>query len=111
MRSFMTTRKTRLGSEEVISGDPMLNGSIDRRRFLECATAFGVVASLGGSIFPAAAQSSSNTQAPDSRLPDGTEFILWERPLTFTKTYYVDNQHAKADDKGPGTQARPFRTI
>jgi hypothetical protein len=89
----------------------MLDGSIDRRRFLECATAFGVVASLGGSIFPAAAQSSSNTQAPDSRLPDGTEFILWEQPLKFTKTYYVDNQHAKADDKGPGTQSRPFRTI
>ena len=107
----MTTRKTRLGSEEVVPGDPMLSGSIDRRRFLECATAFGVVASLGGSIFPAAAQSSSNTQAPDSRLPDGTEFILWEQPLKFTKTYYVDNQHAKADDHGPGTQARPFRTI
>ncbi len=36
---------------------------------------------------------------------------LWEQPLKFTKTYYVDNQHAKADDHGPGTQARPFRTI
>ena len=36
---------------------------------------------------------------------------MWERPLKFTKTYYVDNQHAKANDNGPGTQARPFRTI
>src|SRR5262249_20327375 len=24
---------------------------------------------------------------------------------------YVDNGHPKADDKGPGTKARPFRTI
>ena len=35
----------------------------------------------------------------------------WEQPLTFSKTYYVDNSDAKADDNGPGTRARPFRTI
>jgi len=23
-----------------------------------------------------------------SRLPDGTEFPMWEKPLHFTKTYY-----------------------
>ena len=44
-------------------------------------------------------------------LPDGSEFVSWERPLQFTKTYYVDNGDAKADDNGPGTKARPFRTI
>src|SRR5689334_6132982 len=26
----------------------------------------------------------------NSRLPDGTEFPVWEKPLHFTKTYYVD---------------------
>src|SRR5690606_4297905 len=44
-------------------------------------------------------------------LPDGTELPMWEQPLTFTKTYYVDGQSANADDSGPGTQARPFKTI
>lgn len=45
------------------------------------------------------------------RLPDGTEFPSWERPLQFSKTYYVDAQSASADDAGPGTKERPFRTI
>ncbi len=49
--------------------------------------------------------------ASDSRLPDGTNYISWEQPLTFSKTYYVDNQSAKADDHGPGTREQPFRTI
>jgi len=47
----------------------------------------------------------------DSRLPDGSEYTSWEKPLTFSKTYYVDNNSNKADDNGPGTIARPFRTI
>ena len=38
-------------------------------------------------------------------------YAAWEQPLTFSKTYYVDNHDAKADDNGPGTKARPFRTI
>ena len=49
--------------------------------------------------------------ATDSRLPDGTEFASWEQPLTFSKTYYVDNTSPNADDNGPGDKARPFRTI
>jgi hypothetical protein len=44
-------------------------------------------------------------------LPDGREFISWERPFVFTRTYYVDNQNLKAADSNPGTQERPFLTI
>jgi hypothetical protein len=44
-------------------------------------------------------------------LPDGKEFISWEKPLTFTKTYYVDNRNAKASDSSPGTKELPFLTI
>ena len=49
--------------------------------------------------------------ADSSRLPDGTEFPMWEKPLQFTKTYYVDCNAKNADDNGPGTQDHPFRTI
>ncbi len=46
-----------------------------------------------------------------SRLPDGSEFVSWEQRLTFSKTYYVDNQSPRAGDNGPGTKSHPFRTI
>ena len=49
--------------------------------------------------------------AVDSRLPDGTDFVFWETPQAFTKTYYVDGSSARSNDLGPGTQKRPFRTI
>ena len=49
--------------------------------------------------------------ASSSRLPDGTEFPAWEKPLHFAKTYYVDVQAKNADDNGPGTKDHPFRTI
>jgi len=49
--------------------------------------------------------------APDSRLPDGSDFVFWEQPLTFSKTYYVDGDSTRGDDRGPGTRERPFRTI
>jgi hypothetical protein len=49
--------------------------------------------------------------ADSSRLPDGTEFPMWEKPLHFTKTYYVDCDAKNADDNGPGTHDHPFRTI
>jgi hypothetical protein len=45
------------------------------------------------------------------RLPDGTDFVFWERPLTFSKTYYVDGSAPNSSDDGPGTRAEPFRTI
>ena len=79
----------------------------DRRRFLQYMAATGAVAGWGGSAF---AQSDASPAA-NLRLPDGTPFPLWEQPLTFSKTYYVDNGSSKADDNGPGSSARPFRTI
>jgi hypothetical protein len=44
-------------------------------------------------------------------LPDGREFVSWEKPLQFTKTYYVDNRNPKASDLNPGTKELPFLTI
>ena len=93
--------------------------AIDRRRFLQYAAAVGTMAGLSESAFgqpqndaaTGATQPSPKAVPADSRLPDGTEFPSWEQPLTFTKAYYVDNQSANADDNGPGTKARPFRTI
>ncbi|HXS75188.1 MAG TPA: right-handed parallel beta-helix repeat-containing protein [Terracidiphilus sp.] len=49
--------------------------------------------------------------ASSSKLPDGTEFPQWQKELRFTKTYYVDGQAKNADDAGPGTKERPFKTI
>lgn len=47
----------------------------------------------------------------NSTMPDGTQFPVWEKPLHFTRTYYVDGQGKNADDNGPGTKEHPFRTI
>jgi hypothetical protein len=44
-------------------------------------------------------------------LPDGREFVSWERPLEFSKTYYVANRNPKASDSNPGTEGLPFLTI
>src|SRR6185312_11308634 len=97
-------------STSVISRRP-----VDRRRFLKSVAGVGAVAGLGGSAFGQAlnrigssATPNGNSAPKDARLPDGTEYVSWERPLTFSKTYYVDNSSASADDKGPGTKARPF---
>jgi hypothetical protein len=46
-----------------------------------------------------------------ARLPDGTQFTFWEKPTTFSRTYYVDGNSRRSDDRGPGTRERPFRTI
>ena len=92
---------------------------IDRRHFLECVAGVGAAASLSRSVFgrgvneavTGGAQASAALLSGDSRLPDGTAYAAWEKPLAFSKTYYVDNGDPKADDNGPGTKARPFRTI
>jgi hypothetical protein len=47
----------------------------------------------------------------DVLLPDGNEFVSWERPLEFTRTYYVDNRNPRAADSNPGTRQLPFLTI
>ncbi len=44
-------------------------------------------------------------------LPDGREFISWERPIAFSKSYYVDNRNPRAADTNPGTAEFPFLTI
>ncbi|HKO19777.1 MAG TPA: hypothetical protein VJU82_12910, partial [Acidobacteriaceae bacterium] len=77
------------------------------------------MAALGGTVFgqsqnaapTSGTQAHPETASTDTRLPDGTDLVVWEQPLKFSKTYYVDNNSAKADDNGPGTQNRPFRTI
>ena len=90
---------------------------IDRRSFLQSAAGVGAMVALGGNFFSdtqngaAAAQANDKAGSGDSRLPDGTEYVSWEKPLAFSKTYYVDNNSAKAADNGPGTKSRPFRTI
>jgi hypothetical protein len=47
----------------------------------------------------------------NSTMPDGTQFPIWEKPMHFTRTYYVDGQAKNADDNGPGTKEHPFKTI
>ena len=92
---------------------------IDRRRFLGYAAGVGALAGLGRSAIgqgqnraiAGAAEANQKATSSDSRLPDGTEYVSWEQPMTFSKTYYVDNNSAQGDDNGPGTRARPFRTI
>ncbi len=59
----------------------------------------------------AATRRDQESISTDSRLPDGTQYVSWEQPLTFSKTYYVDNTSVRADDNGPGTREQPFRTI
>ena len=44
-------------------------------------------------------------------LPDGREFMSWEQPQQFARTYYVDNRNPRAADSNAGTQESPFLTI
>jgi hypothetical protein len=99
-KKFLATQKSQPNS--------IMGGNLDRRRFLEYAAGVGAMATIGGRIF---GQTAVAAGPADSRLPDGSEHASWEQPLTFTKTYYVDNGSSKADDNGPGTSAKPFRTI
>src|SRR5579872_4883569 len=102
----------KLEHEQVGSSQHSINSSrpLDRRRFLESAAVVGSIAWFAEGI-PARAAKPSSSSLADSRLPDGTEFAMWEQPLTFSKTYYVDNTAPNADDNGPGDRQRPFRTI
>ncbi len=92
---------------------------IDRRSFLQYIAGAGVMVGLGQKVFGQAptetgagpAQADQKAASTNARLPDGSEFVSWEQPLRFSKTYYVDNLSAKADDNGPGSRTRPFRTI
>jgi len=44
-------------------------------------------------------------------LPDGREFVSWERPQQYGRTYFVDNRDPRAADSNPGTREAPFLTI
>ena len=115
----MNSEQNPLASIPDVSKNDDHSQTIDRRRFLQYAAGVGAMAGFGGTAFghaqndasTAAGQPNGNAASADSRLPDGTEYASWERPLTFSKTYYVDNSSASADDNGPGTRERPFRTI
>ena len=88
-------------------------GRIDRRRFMASTAGIGAIATLGGgALDQALAQMKAGAGDETSALlPDGSQFPRWEQPLTFSKTYYVNNTAPNADDNGPGDSARPFRTI
>jgi hypothetical protein len=113
----MTRDQKPIVADRDSSSDRVAEG-IDRRRFLGYVSA-GAVAALGGQLMtraqndPAAggARTSALGTSDDARLPDGSTYAAWEQPLTFSRTYYVDNNAPGADDSGPGTNARPFRTI
>jgi hypothetical protein len=64
---------------------------VDRRRFMESAAVVGAALGLDAGIWGQAAAAPVPAASTDSSLPDGTEFVSWEQPLTFSKTYYVDN--------------------
>jgi len=59
----------------------------------------------------AGGSSSGQTGGTGTLLPDGREFVSWERPLQFARTYYVDNRNPRAADSNPGTKELPFLTI
>lgn len=44
-------------------------------------------------------------------MPDGTDFISWERPVVCKRTLHVNNRHGRADDANPGTADAPFASI
>jgi hypothetical protein len=67
-----------------------------------------LVFALGGLI---GGEAEVQSGGPGAWLPDGREFVSWERPLTFARTYYVDNRNPAAADSNPGTKNRPFLTI
>jgi hypothetical protein len=63
------------------------------------------LAAVGG------AQSSGEAGGTGVLLPNGREFVSWERPPEWSRTYYVDNGNPVASDSNPGTQDLPFLTI
>ncbi len=116
--SDMSSEEKQPVSHLDVSENGTAGQAVDRRRFLQYAAGVGAMAGLGRSAFgqaenetPASPQSDHKAGPVDSRLPDSTEYAVWEQPLRFSKTYYVDNQSQRADDNGPGTKSRPFRTV
>lgn len=91
--------------------DADTEAGIGRRDFLERAAWLGAAAGMAGVPAPLLARSAEGEGPSAALLPDGSQFPRWERPLNFSRTYYVDNNAANADDANPGDRDRPFRTI
>jgi hypothetical protein len=92
----------------------MYSMTVGGRRFVRFLAAMAFVAAgvLSFTWFSGPIAAMQAGAARESvRMPDGTEFPSWERPLQFSRTYYVDGNSSSADDSGPGTKERPFRTI
>lgn len=84
---------------------------IDRRGFIGGVALAGIAAGLAASTGGRALAATAPATTDSARLPDGSQFPMWEQPLSFSRTYHVDNGSPHADDNGPGDEARPFRTI
>src|SRR5579875_1661474 len=104
----MKSARTRPSVHAEFSADQVRVQGVDRRCFLQYAAAVAATIGIPGSALalPSAAslQGTPAAAPTDSRLPDGTEYVSWEQPLNFSKTYYVDNDSRNADDNGPGTR-------
>ena len=48
---------------------------------------------------------------PSSRLPGGTYFTFWESDQKYRQTIHVNGDHTDADDRNPGTEDLPLKTI
>ncbi|HSU31483.1 MAG TPA: right-handed parallel beta-helix repeat-containing protein, partial [Bryobacteraceae bacterium] len=111
----MRSARTRSLAHTASSANHVAAERVDRRRFLEYAAGTAAMVGLASSGLVqnsvAMGKATHRAASTDSRLPDGTEYVSWEQPLNFSKTYYVDNNSARADDNGPGTLESPFRTI
>jgi alpha-L-arabinofuranosidase len=53
----------------------------------------------------------SASLTPNAYLSNGAEFTTWENKTVFTKTHFIDQNHAHASDSNPGTKEKPLRTI
>jgi hypothetical protein len=74
------------------------------RRVLAFLVFLFVLVCAGGSLF-------GEADGTGVLLPNGREFVSWEKPLQFSRTYYVDNRNSRASDSNPGTKELPFLTI
>lgn len=70
-----------------------------------------LIALFGLGVAIAGGASAPQTGGTGVLLPDGREFVSWEKPALFSRTYYVDNRNPRAADSNPGTSERPFLTI
>jgi hypothetical protein len=93
-----------LKARVVHGGDP---GRLPAARWVWLIPVLVALAGLAGIASPLAPEKLGTGVL----LPDGTEFMSWERPSSPTRTYYVDNRDPRAADSNPGTGELPFLTI